>query len=497
MPGAAYFSEAVETAVTPPGGAGPAVAAPAAPKAAAGNKSSPSDTPGFAQVLRRGLAKPAEKKNQEECPVDPSLPGAGVALPAPAAALIAPDLAAALAALLGAGQAPVVVADVAIAALPTDEAVPRAGGEKEQAVKADAGKTVVLCPPTPSVHPEAQAPAIQVEPPATAPAPPDPEAGSAVNETKAAPGPEEKLKLDFSVFDAAFPDGWQALFTPEQNSGAAEKIVQAAGKTNGALVDTLPMAAVSSAGAEARTATGSEKFESAGGAQKQLALDLHALALATVAKNQSAAAPTVNPAQAVPRVRPEKNLEPTVARADLRRESAPESLNGLAGGRPAASAAATSAPTPGQVLSRLTELQRQLTVEKLSQSVLPALQGGRETLTLDLNPPELGRVQVHVEKAANGSVNAVLTMQDRSVGEFFQGQIETIRKTLEDAGLQVGGLSVEIRQQFHQEAGEKTVPGAGKLQARASEQTGRHAADVRKTAATWGGGGASRVEIMV
>jgi flagellar hook-length control protein FliK len=304
--------------------------------------------------------------------------------------------------------------------------------------------------------------------------------------------------LDFSVFDAAFPEGWQALFTPEQNPGAAGKTAQAAGKpSGGAQVEILPVAAEPSAGAGERTAPGGEKTESAGSAQNQLALDLQALAVAATAKNPGVAAPVANPAPAALVPHSEKSAEPAAARVDMRTESVPEAPKGFTGAKPSATTSTASAPTPGQMLSRLTELQRQLTVEKLSQSVLPALQGGRETLTLDLNPPELGRVQVHVEKAANGGVNAVLTMQDRSVGEFFQGHIETIRKTLEDAGIQVGGLSVEIRQQFNQDAGEKSAPGAGKFQEHASAQTGRAAADARKTTAAWGGGGASRVEIMV
>ncbi|NTV53754.1 MAG: flagellar hook-length control protein FliK, partial [Candidatus Firestonebacteria bacterium] len=245
-----------------------------------------------------------------------------------------------------------------------------------------------------------------------------------------------------------------------------------------------------------RSLPGKTKTDNAEGAVDPLVLDIRAITASAGAASVRGQAQHAEAGASGPSApRSEKSAEPVSARADLRTEagmerwSVPVEVKTAERATPAA---------PGQVFSRLTETQRQMVVENFSQAVLPGLQGGRETLTVDLNPPELGRVQVHVEKAANGNgVNAVLTMQDRAVGEFFQGQTDVIRKTLEEAGIQVGGLSVEIRQQFNQEAREKTSEGVQKASGNRSGEDAHRAGESRKAASVWASSGLSRVEIMV
>jgi flagellar hook-length control protein FliK len=157
----------------------------------------------------------------------------------------------------------------------------------------------------------------------------------------------------------------------------------------------------------------------------------------------------------------------------------------------APAASANAAP----LLARLSELQRQMVVTEFAQSALPAFQGRETALTVDLNPPELGRVQLRVETSASG-VQAVLTVQDRSLGEFFQGQADHLRKHLEDAGVRLGGLSVEIRQQFNQEAQERQ-PVAGDKNARAADSVRAVSAESRKQPQPWGVRGLSQVDMMV
>jgi flagellar hook-length control protein FliK len=186
-------------------------------------------------------------------------------------------------------------------------------------------------------------------------------------------------------------------------------------------------------------------------------------------------------------------MDPMIWRVEVRAESAAQTWGGTGEG-----AARTQGATPAAVLSRLTEFQQKMTVESMVQSALPAFQGKRESITIDLNPPELGRVQVRVENNGVG-VNAVLTVQDRGLGEFFQGQSDLIRKNLEEAGIRVGQLSVEVRQQMSREAGERPAATAGKS-GRGAGSTSIHSLGIAESARKehrWGRNALSQVDMMV
>jgi len=187
---------------------------------------------------------------------------------------------------------------------------------------------------------------------------------------------------------------------------------------------------------------------------------------------------------------PEQASEAAGLTPEIRLESSSE--------RAAVSAAARSvaaSASPVQVLSRLTDLQRQMAVEHLALASLSAFKGREESLTLDLNPPELGRVRVVVE--SHGSqVNAVLTVQDSSVGSFFQENTDTLRRHLEQAGVKVGDLSVEIRQEFGQKKEEQEALRFGGSQERPQEKV-RTAIAARSASPGWKAAGLSRVDMTV
>jgi hypothetical protein len=182
--------------------------------------------------------------------------------------------------------------------------------------------------------------------------------------------------------------------------------------------------------------------------------------------------------------------------------SGTESRNALPVERAAVSAAvlrpaAAPLPTPLQILTRMTELQRHATVEYLARAGAMAVTSGQESLTVDLHPPELGRVRIMVEH--NGQqVNATLTVQDSSVGNFLQEHGDSLRRSLDQAGVKLGTLSVEIRQDFNgemkEQEGSDAVPGRWPEDA---ERLSAARAEKRTRLAAWRTTGSSRVDLMI
>ncbi|MEW6517314.1 MAG: flagellar hook-length control protein FliK [candidate division FCPU426 bacterium] len=115
-------------------------------------------------------------------------------------------------------------------------------------------------------------------------------------------------------------------------------------------------------------------------------------------------------------------------------------VSGRAAGREAAA-------SPVQTLSRLSELEKQLSIREFTTQTAAGIRRGEERISVDLHPPELGRVRVVVESRGE-QVHAQLTLQDAGVGEFFQDRLEGIRRQLSEAGIKLGQLTVEVRQQF-------------------------------------------------
>jgi flagellar hook-length control protein FliK len=117
---------------------------------------------------------------------------------------------------------------------------------------------------------------------------------------------------------------------------------------------------------------------------------------------------------------------------------------------PAMEATLASAKT----LAGMNDVQKHMVVQDFVQTTLHHVNGDSQTLSVDLHPPELGHVKVMLESQGD-HVNACLMVQDKEVGEMFKQHAGSIRQSLEDAGIKLGGLSVEIRQQFHPGAGEE------------------------------------------
>ncbi len=108
-----------------------------------------------------------------------------------------------------------------------------------------------------------------------------------------------------------------------------------------------------------------------------------------------------------------------------------------------------------QLLKAMNEVQQQSVIKSFSQEVVKGAKGKEEKLHIELNPPELGRVQVTVHRSGD-QIHAKVFMADKHLGEFFQDNLDQIKKNLESAGVKVGTFSLEVGQQ-QQQAGQGPV----------------------------------------
>lgn len=115
---------------------------------------------------------------------------------------------------------------------------------------------------------------------------------------------------------------------------------------------------------------------------------------------------------------------------------------------------ASSAPLSiGQLTSAVTQAQSAGAASPAVQMVAVNMQkaagdGQNKTLSLQLDPPELGRVHVKMEFGHDKTVKAVVTAEKPETFLMLQRDSHTLERALSDAGLDTGGgLSFELAEQ--------------------------------------------------
>ncbi|QJT08845.1 flagellar hook-length control protein FliK [Oceanidesulfovibrio marinus] len=109
-----------------------------------------------------------------------------------------------------------------------------------------------------------------------------------------------------------------------------------------------------------------------------------------------------------------------------------------------AEARATSATQRAdQALGRQGSLPRQ-TLRSLEQAFMKNLGQGQRQLTLRLDPPQMGRVQVMLT-VRNNEVSAVLRTEKHETGQMLAEQMQHLRHSLEQQGLKVQKLDVQTQ----------------------------------------------------
>ncbi len=109
-----------------------------------------------------------------------------------------------------------------------------------------------------------------------------------------------------------------------------------------------------------------------------------------------------------------------------------------------------------ELLKAMSEVQHQGVIKAFSHDLVKGAKGKEEKLHIELNPPELGRVEVTVHRSG-GQIHAKVFMADKHLGEFFHNNIDQIKKNLETSGMKVGTFSLEVGQQQQQHPGQGSV----------------------------------------
>lgn len=109
-----------------------------------------------------------------------------------------------------------------------------------------------------------------------------------------------------------------------------------------------------------------------------------------------------------------------------------------------------SAVTQGAATSLLTHASHAALPHPGTQMVAAQLQksgnaGQNSTMTLQLDPPELGRVEIKMSFEKNSKIKAVLTVEKPETHAMLQRDSSVLERALQDAGLDSeGGLSFEL-----------------------------------------------------
>lgn len=107
-----------------------------------------------------------------------------------------------------------------------------------------------------------------------------------------------------------------------------------------------------------------------------------------------------------------------------------------------AAAEAGRAPTHAAVVRGSPE-----TVAHLSAQILKKLVARTTRFDLELNPANLGRVDVRVEIGAHGKINAALAFDNPQAAQELRGKAHELQRALEQAGFDLsGGLSFDVAQ---------------------------------------------------
>ncbi len=91
--------------------------------------------------------------------------------------------------------------------------------------------------------------------------------------------------------------------------------------------------------------------------------------------------------------------------------------------------------------ARMAEALPRQTIHQLSEQIEMLIQQGRSSLRLQLSPEHLGRIDIRLVNSGHGMGVTVLTEQAET-GKLLQAQLDQLRQTLQEAGIQLSHLNV-------------------------------------------------------
>ena len=95
----------------------------------------------------------------------------------------------------------------------------------------------------------------------------------------------------------------------------------------------------------------------------------------------------------------------------------------------------------------------QSTGDQVAASIHKAVGGGKNSMSLKLNPAELGRIDVKLEVAENGALRAVVSADRPETLELLQRDSRLLERSLQDAGVKTDSQSLTFDRQGSQPGG--------------------------------------------
>jgi flagellar hook-length control protein FliK len=79
--------------------------------------------------------------------------------------------------------------------------------------------------------------------------------------------------------------------------------------------------------------------------------------------------------------------------------------------------------------------------QQIARNIETTMQQGRNYLRMQLNPQELGAIDIRLHNTAHG-VNVTVIAEQASTGQMLETHLNQLRQTLADAGVQLGNLNI-------------------------------------------------------
>jgi flagellar hook-length control protein FliK len=91
-------------------------------------------------------------------------------------------------------------------------------------------------------------------------------------------------------------------------------------------------------------------------------------------------------------------------------------------------------------------------IEQITSQVKARVKSGETSIRMQLNPGELGAIDVEMTHSAKGVSVSFITEQ-ASTGQLIESQVNQLRQSLKDAGVQLVNLNISQHGQSYQEGG--------------------------------------------
>ncbi len=129
---------------------------------------------------------------------------------------------------------------------------------------------------------------------------------------------------------------------------------------------------------------------------------------------------------------------------------------------------------------------KQQVLDQVNVHVAKGLESGKDKITINLKPAELGRIEVQMEVARDGRMVATITADNRDTLDLLQRDSRDLAKALQDAGMQTdsGNLQFNLREQAGQGRNGRDRAPSGPARIDNIGET----ADAGPTASLYGGG---------